>query len=40
MVMGYRQDLNKNKDQKVFSRTADAVHKKNTARPKRGGFRL
>lgn len=31
---------NQRKDQKYFSRTADAVHKRNRVRPKRGGYRL
>lgn len=33
-------DPNKNKDSRYFSRTASAVHKRNSARPKRGGYRL
>jgi hypothetical protein len=35
-----RYDPDKRKDAKVFSKTADAVHKKNYARPMRGGIRL
>lgn len=35
-----RYDPNKRKDKKVFSRTADAVHKRNYSRPRRGGIRL
>lgn len=38
--MSYRYDPNKRKDKRTFSKTADAVHKKNYARPKRGGYRL
>lgn len=38
--MAKRYDPSPNKDRKIFSRTADAVHKKNYARPMRGGIRL
>lgn len=38
--MAKRYDPPKGKDRKTFSRTADAVHKTNFARPMRGGIRL
>lgn len=38
--MANGRDLPIKKDKKVFSATADRVHKINNAMPRRGGFRL